>query len=52
MLRSEFQQLSVVRIRDAAALLAAGQFDGSYYLGGFAVEAALKGCIAKATPAV
>lgn len=49
MLRSDFQQLAAVRIRDAKALLVAGQFDGSYYVGGFVVEAALKACIAKAT---
>jgi len=49
MLRKDFQDIAVVRAREAEALLAAGLFDGAYYLAGLAVECALKACIAKAT---
>ena len=49
MFRKDFQDLALVRVREAEALLAAGLFDGAYYLGGLAVECALKACIAKAT---
>jgi HEPN domain-containing protein len=43
------QQLAEERIRDAEALLNAGQWSGAYYLAGYAVEWALKACIAKLT---
>ncbi len=43
--RLDFQLLADLRVADAQALLAAGQFDGAYYLGGYAVECALKSCI-------
>ena len=49
--RSEFQQLAEVRVREAEALLAAGLWDGAYYLAGYAVECGLKACIAKLTRA-
>ncbi len=49
--RAEFQQLAEVRIKEAEALLAAGLWDGAYYLAGYAVECALKACIAKLTRA-
>jgi HEPN domain-containing protein len=49
MFRKDFQELALVRLREARALLAAGAFDGAYYLGGLAVECALKACIARAT---
>lgn len=49
--RSEFQQLADVRIAEAGVLLAAGKWDGAYYLAGYAVECALKACIAKRTRA-
>lgn len=45
--RSDFKQLSLIRQREAEALLAAGQYVGAYYLIGYAVECALKACIAK-----
>ena len=47
--RTEWQTLADVRIAEAAALLAnATPFpDGAYYLAGYAVECALKACIAK-----
>ena len=49
MLRTDLQRLSRLRARDARTLFAAGQYDGVYYLGGFAVECALKACIARKT---
>ena len=45
--RSELQQLAKARIRDARALMRAGRWAGAYYLAGYAVECALKACIAK-----
>ena len=47
--RTDFQQLAEERIRDAEALLSAGQWSGAYYLAGYAVECGLKACIAKLT---
>ena len=49
MLKSDLEQLVRVRLQDARLLLKGGQYDGCHYLAGFAVEAALKACIAKAT---
>ena len=43
------QQLSAERVKDAEALLIAAQTSGAYYLAGYAVECALKACIAKRT---
>lgn len=47
--RTDFQQLADVRIAEAAALLRRRPPlpDGAYYLAGYAVECALKACIAK-----
>ena len=47
--RKEFQQLAAVRLREAKLLLSANAPDGAYYLAGYAVEFALKACIAKFT---
>jgi HEPN domain-containing protein len=47
--RSDLQELSKVRLKEATALLKLGLFDGAYYLAGYAVECALKACIAKET---
>jgi hypothetical protein len=47
--RADFQQLAEIRIQEAKVLLDAGKWDGAYYLGGYAVECALKACIAKRT---
>ncbi len=47
--RAELQQLAEERVRDADALLKAGQWSGAYYLSGYAVECGLKACIAKLT---
>ncbi|MDR3752183.1 MAG: HEPN domain-containing protein [Terracidiphilus sp.] len=47
--RIDFQEIAETRIREARALLTAGFPDGAYYLAGYAVECALKSCIAKRT---
>ena len=47
--RIDFQQIAELRIQESKALLAAGYLDGAYYLAGYAVECALKACIAKRT---
>jgi hypothetical protein len=47
--RAEFQKLSDMRLQESKALLAAGLPQGAYYLAGYAVECALKACIAKRT---
>lgn len=45
--REVLQQIAKLRVREAHALLDAGHFAGAYYLIGYAVECALKACIAK-----
>lgn len=45
--RTDFQLLSAKRVDEAKALQAAGHFSGARYLMGYAVECALKACIAK-----
>jgi HEPN domain-containing protein len=47
--RSDFQQLTELRVREAEVLLREGYFDGAFYLLGYAIECALKACIAKQT---
>jgi HEPN domain-containing protein len=47
--RKGLQDLSKIRLKEANALLRLGLFDGAYYLAGYAVECALKACIAKGT---
>ncbi|MGC9950045.1 MAG: HEPN domain-containing protein [Bryobacteraceae bacterium] len=47
--RKDLRSLSLVRPSEAGALLKAGLPDGAYYLAGYAVECALKACIAKET---
>ena len=49
MTRTDLQTLSATRLHEAKLLLAANASDGAYYLAGYAVECALKACIAKAT---
>jgi len=43
------QQLAEDRVADAKALLDAGRWSGASYLAGYAVECALKACLAKQT---
>jgi hypothetical protein len=47
--RRDFKRLAELRHREAEALLRARHFSGAYYLAGYAVECALKACIAKRT---
>ena len=47
--RADFQRLAELRIKEARVLLDAGCFEGAYYLAGYAVECAIKACIAKLT---
>jgi HEPN domain-containing protein len=47
--RRDLQGLSIVRLKEAKALLSSALYDGAYYLAGYAVECALKACIAKET---
>ena len=45
--RQTFQKLSSLRQEEAAALIRAGEYPGAYYLAGYAIECALKACVAK-----
>ena len=45
--RSDFQTISNRRTLEAKVLLDAGQYPGAYYLMGYAIECALKACVAK-----
>jgi len=47
--RRDFQELARIRLREAQALMKLGLSEGAYYLAGYAVECALKACIAKRT---
>jgi HEPN domain-containing protein len=47
--RIDFQEIAEIRLQESRALLAAGFPEGAYYLAGYAVECALKACIAKRT---
>ena len=47
--RLEFQALTVERLTDAGALLKAGRYACAYYISGYAIECALKACIARRT---
>ena len=45
--RGDLQDISRLRVREARVLLQNGYYSGAYYLVGYAVECALKACIAK-----
>ena len=45
------KSLTNVRIREARSLLVSRHYPGAYYLSGYAVECALKACVAKTIPA-
>lgn len=47
--RTDFQILAELRLRESKALLASGFPEGAYYLAGYAIECALKACIARRT---
>src|SRR5205807_5441492 len=47
--RADFHKLTEIRMREAKVLLDRKCDEGAYYLAGYAVECALKACIAKKT---
>lgn len=47
--RADFQALAELRMNEALGLLSLKMYDGAYYLAGYAVECALKSCIAGKT---
>ena len=47
--RREFQKLADLRVQEASVLVQNRKMLGAYYLAGYAVECALKACIAKET---
>ncbi len=47
MRRSELRKLTAMRLEDARSLLGTRRYAACYYLAGYAVECALKACIAK-----
>lgn len=47
--RSDLRTIAEVRIREARVLQNGRCYDGAYYLAGYAVECALKACIARKT---
>src|SRR5260370_4028034 len=47
--RKDFERLAELRAKEDTALDKTGKQQGAYYLGGFAVECAIKACIAKKT---
>ncbi len=47
--KNDFEKLAKVRLEEAKVLHDNRKFEGAYYLAGYAVECALKACIAKRT---
>ena len=45
--RIDFQAIARTRAKEAGVLAKAGEQQGAYYLAGYAIECALKACIAK-----
>jgi HEPN domain-containing protein len=45
--RGLFQKAAKLRVSEARVLLDANQYEGAYYLIGYAIECALKACVAK-----
>ena len=45
--RADFQAMAGARLREAGALLAAGEWSGAYYLAGYALELGLKSLVIK-----
>ncbi|MBK7646333.1 MAG: HEPN domain-containing protein [Betaproteobacteria bacterium] len=45
--KSDLESLAELRIKEAETLLSFSHFHGAYYLAGYALECALKACIAK-----
>ena len=49
MYSSDFQEMSLLRLREAKLLLRHRYYAGAYYLAGYVIECALKACIAAKT---
>lgn len=49
--RAELQAAAEERLQDALSLATSGRHSGAFYLAGYAVECALKACIARRFPA-
>lgn len=47
--RTDFHKLAEIRIKEAKILLDRKCYEGAFYLAGYAVECALKACIARKT---
>lgn len=47
--RYDLQKLAVLRVKEGKVLLDNKCYEGAYYLLGYAIECALKACIAKQT---
>ena len=47
--RTDFQKLTKLRLKEAKLLLDNKYYEGAFYLAGYAVECALKACVAKKT---
>jgi HEPN domain-containing protein len=47
--RQDLRELALRRLKEAQVLFDGGCWAGAYYLAGYAVECALKACIAKGT---
>jgi HEPN domain-containing protein len=47
--RQDLRELALLRLKEAQVLFANGCWSGAYYLAGYAIECALKACIAKRT---
>jgi hypothetical protein len=45
--KNELESLAAIRIKEAEILLTSSCYQGAYYLAGYALECALKACIAK-----
>lgn len=45
--KPDLEALSIVRLDDAKLLFQSGRYSGAYYLSGYAVELAIKACIAR-----
>jgi HEPN domain-containing protein len=47
--RNDLRELFLIRLKEAKVLLQNKNYDGAYYLCGYAIECGLKACIAKKT---
>jgi HEPN domain-containing protein len=47
--RRDLQALAETRLQEAQVLFQNRKFDGAYYLAGYAIECAIKACVAKKT---